>query len=85
FEPTYNSNAQYGLSLEYPVTVPKNCVFFMGDNRNHSADSRLAYVGCADRSRVLGRVLLRIIPGKQTNEYGEITGGRDFRRIGTVK
>ena len=85
FEPTYNSNAQYGLSLEYPVKVPKNCVFFMGDNRNHSADSRLAYVGCADRSRVLGRVLLRIIPGKQTNEYGEITGGRDFRRIGTVK
>ncbi len=85
FEPTHNSNAQYGLSLEYPVTVPENCVFFMGDNRNHSSDSRISYVGCADRSCILGRVLLRIIPGKQTNEFGELTGGRDFSRIGTVK
>lgn len=85
FEPTYNSNAQYGLSLEYPVTVPENCVFFMGDNRNHSSDSRISYVGCADRSKILGRVLLLIIPGQQTNEYGEITGGRSIGRIGMVK
>lgn len=85
FEPTYNSNAQYGLALEYPVTVPDNCVFFMGDNRNHSSDSRISYVGCADKSKILGKVLLRIIPAQQTNEYGEIIGGRDLGRIGTVK
>ena len=54
------------------------------DNRNHSADSRYAPLGCVDESRILGRVLLRILPGRQTNEEGDVVGGRDFRRIGAV-
>ena len=56
----------------------------MGANPNHSADSRYAPLGCVDESRILGRVLLRILPGRQTNEEGDVVGGRDFRRIGAV-
>ena len=84
FEPTYRSYEELGLALEYPVTVPEGSVFVMGDNRNHSADSRYSPCGCVDESQILGKVLLIIVPGRQTNEFGEITGGRKFGRIGTV-
>ena len=84
FEPTYRSYEELGLALEYPVTVPEGSVFVMGDNRNHSADSRYSPCGCVDESRILGKVLLIIVPGRQTNEYGEIVDGREFGRIGTV-
>lgn len=84
FEPTYRSYEELGLALEYPVTVPEGSVFVMGDNRNHSADSRYSPCGCVDESRILGKVLLIIVPGRQTNEYGEIVGGREFDRSGTV-
>ena len=84
FEPTYRSFREVGDGLDYPVTVPEGSVFVLGDNRNHSADSRYAKLGCVDESRILGRVLLRIIPGRQTNEEGDVVGGRDFRRIGAV-
>lgn len=48
--------------LDYPVTVPEGCVFLMGDNRNHSADSRYAPIGCVDTDYILGKVILRILP-----------------------
>ncbi len=84
FEPTYRSYEEMGLAMEYPVTVPEGSVFVMGDNRNHSADSRYSPCGCVDESQILGKVLMILVPGRQTNEFGEITGGREFGRIGTV-
>ena len=84
FEPTYESYAGYGASLNYPVTVPEGKIFVMGDNRNHSADSRLAPVGCVDESCVLGKVLLILFPGNETDQYGSVTGKREFGRIGAV-
>ena len=84
YEPTYRSYEEVGLAIDYPVTVPEGSVFVMGDNRNHSADSRYSPCGCVEESRILGKVLMILVPGRQTNEFGEITGGRKFGRIGTV-
>ena len=43
-------------------TVPEGCVFVMGDNRNHSADSRSDKYGMIDQSRIIGRVVLPVLP-----------------------
>ncbi len=47
---------------EMPYTVPEGCIFVMGDNRNHSTDSRSVMIGPVDERRVLGKVIFRISP-----------------------
>ncbi len=43
-------------------TVPEGCVFVMGDNRNHSADSRSDKYGMIAMSDIVGRVVLPVLP-----------------------
>lgn len=57
--PAYGLDRTTGI---FETTVPEGCLFVMGDNRNHSADSRTAAVSFVDERRVLGRVLLRVSP-----------------------
>ncbi len=56
-EPTYAQEDFY-----QPVYVPEGCIFVMGDNRNHSQDSRYSLIGCVDTRYVLGKAVFQIWP-----------------------
>lgn len=65
-----------------PVTVPEGCLFLMGDNRNHSTDSRRSTIGMVDERCVLGRVLMVVLPSNR-GSLGENVK-RDMSRIGSI-
>lgn len=44
------------------VTVPEGSIYVMGDNRNHSSDSRDERLGTVDERYILGKALYRIFP-----------------------
>ena len=48
--------------LKFPLTVPEGMIFVMGDNRNHSSDSRASEIGFIDERCVFGRVIMRVYP-----------------------
>lgn len=48
-------------------TVPENCVFAMGDNRNHSTDCRV--FGCIPLEKIESTVAIRIWP---LNQWGKV-------------
>ena len=73
-EPTYTEEGTV-----FPLTVPEGSIFVMGDNRNHSNDSRDARLGTVDVRCVIGQAVVLAFPGPD-----EATGQRDFGRVGLM-
>ena len=48
--------------LSFPVEVPEDRYFVMGDNRGNSLDSRYREVGIIRENQIFGKVVLRIYP-----------------------
>lgn len=52
----------YKGDVSFPIKIPKDYVFVMGDNRNESKDSRISSVGLIPNNKILGKVIIRIWP-----------------------
>ncbi len=55
--------------LSYPITLGKDELFVMGDNRNNSMDSRDSRIGVVNEKEIIGRVCLRAFP---LNKFGAV-------------
>lgn len=78
-EPYINEPTYMEEGTEFPLTVPERCILVMGDNRNHSSDSRDSRLGTVDTRCVLGKAVFLAFPGAD-----DVTGKREFGRIGLI-
>ena len=53
---------EYAGIAEMPIQLGEDEYFLLGDNRNHSADSREASVGPIEKERLLGKAFVRTWP-----------------------
>ena len=68
-EPYINEVMMSAGNMEYPCTVPEGYIFVLGDNRNHSKDSRDRSVGLVPVDNVTGEAVFRLWP---LSEFGKI-------------
>ena len=78
-EPYINEPTYFSGQFQGPVTVKEGHVFVMGDNRNHSSDSRDSRIREVDTRYILGKVLFIAIPG------GDEHLPRDWGRFGFIR
>ena len=74
-EPTHTEEG-----LEFPITLAEDEVFVMGDNRNHSTDSRSTMLGPVKEGYLQGKALLLIVPG-ETPDLEK----REWSRLGPLR
>jgi signal peptidase I len=60
-QPDYTSFPTYAYTQEQ-WTLPQGEYFVLGDNREHSRDSRSENVGLVNRKNIIGRAVFRIWP-----------------------
>lgn len=65
-------------AFAYPITIPEGYIFVMGDNRNHSTDSRSTYVGLVSKEDVMGRAYFRYLPATPEEGSNEEKGSFGF-------
>lgn len=61
-EPYVNTPTNLSYDMTFPVTVPEDKLFVLGDNRNDSLDSRSTDIGFINENKVLGKVVFRFYP-----------------------
>lgn len=49
-------------NMQYPLIVPENSYFVLGDNKAHSIDSRHKEIGLISAEELQGRIFMRIWP-----------------------
>ncbi len=73
-EPTWSA-----AGMEFPITLAEDEVFVMGDNRNHSSDSRDSRLGPVKEGYLQGKAVFLLIPGRTPD-----TGRADWSRLGML-
>ncbi len=63
-EPYINEAPKYSMSA---ITIPENCFFVMGDNRNNSNDSHVW--GFLPRENIIGHAWLRFFPFNRLRRF----------------
>lgn len=79
-EPYINCLTTMNEGSVFPLTVNKNCIFVLGDNRGVSRDSRDPVIGQIDKREILGKAIFLLVPG---TSHGNLE--RDVDRIGVIK
>ena len=64
-EPYVEHTALGECDLEFPVQVPQEQYFVIGDMRESSVDSRNTVIGCISKDQIVGKIFFRIWPFKK--------------------
>ncbi len=78
-EPYIASETKNSEGVTFPYVVEEGHIFVMGDNRDHSMDSRNPSIGTVDCREIVGKAFFLLSPGTDKG-----TQNKNFGRIGVL-